>query len=568
MSNLFQLDYASLSDIGKRKENNEDYITFFIPEKEKEKLESGSLFVLADGVGGASRGEVASKYAADLVLFEYYQNTKDKPAERLQAAFKKASADIHSYAEETDRYTKMATTMVAAVIHNNKLIVANVGDSRAYIIRQGRIKQLTHDHSVVAEMVRNGTMTEEEAEKSSIRNRLSRSIGGEKNVEVDVFPAYDLEIGDKIILCSDGLSRYAKSEDLVRMTEGSLKDAAERLIRFANHQGGVDNISVCLVEVVQIAPRERPATEFTKPPKLADWHEAETELALQGMGKKKKKKDFSALISIISIGIIIAALVYQFFFKGKNTDNGMAGAAESVVVQGIEPSQNEVADKTAASIGPSALTPSSTPEPTLVASSIFEDVSGYEWKCFIEIQSGDTLGKLFPNFGQNYVDTQTYYSAKNCTENMDDDRLVDCEVIEKIEDSNVVSVGRWLLAFTSNPGNPPTDLQPEKCINAGGKVQIISYAPLPTATPDPTAAPAECDGVINQNAYIFSENDKASEQIHNYLRPGEQVRITGHDETFGFYYVEYVTKDGIVEGWVSAGSIDQNADCPAIPQQK
>ena len=144
----------------------------------------------------------------------------------------------------------MATTMVAAVIKDDGLLVAHVGDSRAYLIRYGQVKQLTHDHSLVGEMIRDGVMTEEEALVSKAKNRLTRSLGGEENVQIDLTAEIPLEPGDRILLCTDGLTRYALPADLLEMVSNrSPAQAVQSLINFANQRGGADNVTAIVISV-------------------------------------------------------------------------------------------------------------------------------------------------------------------------------------------------------------------------------------------------------------------------------------------------------------------------------
>ncbi len=248
MGFVFQLQAAGLTDIGQKRSNNEDYIGFFEPVEPQEVLASGCLYVVADGVGGAAQGERASKYAVQKLLYTYYQQGDVPPADRLKNIIQEIGNDIHAYGQSAEG-VRMATTLVAAVVWREKLIVANVGDSRAYLLRGNEAKQLTQDHSLVAEMLRNGLISEEEARESNYKDRLTRSLGGEANPKVDVF-AYDLQEGDRIVLCSDGLTRYATPEDLLRLaSEGAPEEAARRLVDFANQKGGEDNISVVVVAV-------------------------------------------------------------------------------------------------------------------------------------------------------------------------------------------------------------------------------------------------------------------------------------------------------------------------------
>jgi PPM family protein phosphatase len=258
---------------GRRRKNNEDFIAWFEPIEPAEVESSGCLYILADGVGGAAKGERASQYAAQKVLHGYYQHPNVEPGERLRTLISQASEEIFTHADQSMRIGRMATTMVAVVVRAGKLIVAHVGDSRVYLIREGMATQLTRDHSIVGEMIANGDMTEAEAQASKIKNKLTRSIGGEAEVHVDVHSPIPLQPGDKILLCSDGLTRYAAREDITQLTaEGSPREIVERVIKFANQQGGADNVSAILIsygatEVVEpLAHTGRPLG----PPDLED----------------------------------------------------------------------------------------------------------------------------------------------------------------------------------------------------------------------------------------------------------------------------------------------------------
>lgn len=246
---MFQVWSDKQTHPGRKRSNNEDYVTSFEPKDEEDLRQSGRLYIVADGVGGASKGEKASKYAAEKVLFEYYRMPDMSPEERLRILMRQAGNEIHEFAESSSVFMRMATTMVAAVVIGNQLTVAHVGDSRAYLIRDGETIQLTIDHSWVAEMIRDGIMTEEEARISKKKNRITRSLGGETDVRVDI-NHYQLQVGDKILLCSDGFSQYARRDDIAQMVaEGEPDEITQRLIKFANTKGGSDNISVILIEI-------------------------------------------------------------------------------------------------------------------------------------------------------------------------------------------------------------------------------------------------------------------------------------------------------------------------------
>jgi protein phosphatase len=269
---------AAKTDKGRRP-NNEDYFTFFEPTIPQEQKESGCIYIVADGVGGASIGERASKYVAEKVLYEYFKHYEVEPKSRVEQAITKANREIFEYADQNS--IRMATTITVAVIVENLLIVANVGDSRVYLIRGGEAQQVTNDHNIVGELIRDGVMTEAESLQSKAKNRLTRSIGGNEDVHVDIFDPIILQPGDKILLCSDGLTRYALKEDIVGITSsGSPQKIVTAAIDFAKKRGhgGADNISVIFISIhakdeivdwiekessIIIKPRE--------PEELAEW---------------------------------------------------------------------------------------------------------------------------------------------------------------------------------------------------------------------------------------------------------------------------------------------------------
>ena len=210
---------SSLSDLGRKRANNEDFIASFEPTDPAEQTASGSLYVVADGVGGAALGERASQYAAEKVLYEYYLHADIEVEERLIQIIEQVNDEIYSFADQSENITHMGTTLVAAAIRGDLLTVANVGDSRAYLIRAGEVTQITRDHNLVGELVNNGSMTEAEARTSKVKNRLTRALGSEEEIQVDIFSPIQLQPGDQVLLCSDGLTRYAQREDIANLTK-------------------------------------------------------------------------------------------------------------------------------------------------------------------------------------------------------------------------------------------------------------------------------------------------------------------------------------------------------------
>lgn len=243
------VESSQLSDVGQKRRHNEDYVGLYEPHRIADLEAHGRLYVLADGVGGAAAGDVASQYAVSRILHAYYHSAGDDLGTRLRLAIEEANAEI--YARNLDRpdNREMATTVVAALIRGDDLIVANVGDSRAYLIRGEGIEQVTEDHSLVAEMISDGAITAEQAATHPYRNVILRSVGAYETVQVDLF-VRQLAPDDIIILCSDGLTRLVSNRELVDIGRAyPHAEAVRQLVALANERGGEDNISVSLTYV-------------------------------------------------------------------------------------------------------------------------------------------------------------------------------------------------------------------------------------------------------------------------------------------------------------------------------
>lgn len=250
-----KIDSYNRSDIGKKRDNNEDYSKSYEPQDSSELGQSGRLFIVADGMGGHQQGEKASSFAVETLLKVYYEAPEIPPEKRLRDIIKQINQKLIEYSEKNlPRGERTGTTLVAAVVHRGKLLIANVGDSRAYLIRDGNVKQITRDHSLVAEMVRAGTLSEAEARESKFRNRLSRSVGGSPSLDVDIHPPICLRRGDIVLLCTDGLTGYVSEKDILESAHGDAKDIAERLIGLANERGGADNITASVIKYGEPLP--------------------------------------------------------------------------------------------------------------------------------------------------------------------------------------------------------------------------------------------------------------------------------------------------------------------------
>jgi serine/threonine protein phosphatase PrpC len=231
-------EHIGLSHRGRRRRHNEDAYVVQPP-----------LFAVADGMGGAKAGEVASALAADAV--QESGNDGESGEARVAALIEEANRRVFRRASEDREASGMGTTMTVALVEGDEVAIGHVGDSRAYLIRDGRLEQLTDDHSLVAELVRSGKLTPEEAETHPQRSVITRALGTEADVDVDTFSVRSAP-GDLFLLCSDGLTSMVDDEtilDAVERNRADLEEAAKALINAANRGGGEDNITVVFFEV-------------------------------------------------------------------------------------------------------------------------------------------------------------------------------------------------------------------------------------------------------------------------------------------------------------------------------
>src|SRR5580658_5366059 len=261
MNLVFQA--AGKTDIGLVRTNNEDNFGF--------DLRRG-IFVVCDGMGGAAAGEVASKIAVDTVL-AYFRSDPGHPespvlgrkfegvsdqAAGLANAIQLANQAIQEAAAHNPNRSGMGSTIVAVCLDGNLFSIANVGDSRIYLVRGEAIQQLTSDHSLVMEQVRRGLLTVEEAEKSEMQNVIVRALGSEDSVEPDL-EDHEFAPGDVLLLCSDGMSRYVKEDKMLEVVSnaGSLSEACDGLIDAAKNGGSDDSITCLLLRAAEQSWGER-----------------------------------------------------------------------------------------------------------------------------------------------------------------------------------------------------------------------------------------------------------------------------------------------------------------------
>lgn len=249
---LLDIRMGARTDLGRVRENNEDKFEFFAPEELELLAVKGSFYAVADGMGGHASGQVASDLALKLIVSNYYGDPNDDVEESLRKAVQFANSYIFDAAQAIPERNGMGTTCTVAVIKNDKLYIGQVGDSRLYLVREGEIRQVTEDHSWVAEQVSRGALTKEEAEMSPFRNVITRSLGAGSDVEVDIFEE-KIKKDDVFVLCSDGLSGYVTDDDILELASTwSPSMAAMKLVDQANENGGGDNITAMVVAIRDI----------------------------------------------------------------------------------------------------------------------------------------------------------------------------------------------------------------------------------------------------------------------------------------------------------------------------
>lgn len=239
-----KLRHSARTDVGRTRDHNED--DFGVGEGAGVD-QYGELLVVCDGMGGHAAGEVASRLGVETILSTYYSDSSPDRVDVLRRSFERANERIHAEGRGA-----MGTTGVAALFYRGMLHVANVGDSRAYLIRNDEICQISRDHSLVGEQVAAGVITADQAKSSYYRNVITRALGYQSDVQVDLFHV-PLQVGDTIVLCSDGLHGLVSDEEISAIARSlPLAEAVDRLIDLANERGGTDNITTIIARVDEL----------------------------------------------------------------------------------------------------------------------------------------------------------------------------------------------------------------------------------------------------------------------------------------------------------------------------
>jgi serine/threonine protein phosphatase PrpC len=289
------VEQAARTDTGKERYANEDAY-----------LARAPIYVVADGMGGAQAGEVAARIATD--AFEDGLTDGGAPEQELAAVAAEANRRIFELARSDSSRSGMGTTLTGALLSGDEVSIVHVGDSRAYLLREGELRQLTRDHSLVEELRRKGRLTSEEAEEHPQRSIITRALGPEPEVELDVH-THQARSQDVFLLCSDGLTSMVREERLrdILLESASLQEAVDRCVREANQMGGRDNITVVLFRVgsdedVEAVPAE--ALEDTR----TDLPREELRAGLDG-DRRRRRRLRIALIAIAAAAVLAGGVV-------------------------------------------------------------------------------------------------------------------------------------------------------------------------------------------------------------------------------------------------------------------
>ncbi len=259
---------ATITDTGRKRRRNEDAYVSEPP-----------LFAIADGMGGAQAGEVASRLAAAAVREPVPRALAAGGEERIFELIQEANRRVYDRSNTDPNTSGMGTTMTVALVEDANVAFGHVGDSRAYLIRDGRMEQLTEDHSLVNELMKSGKLSREEAQTHPQKSVITRAVGTDPDVDVDTFTV-PVQTGDLFLLCSDGLTDVVSEDEILDLVERNRQDidrALRALVKEANRGGGEDNITVVAFEIAEDAVHDGRTQEQALPPELAEAREPDEE---------------------------------------------------------------------------------------------------------------------------------------------------------------------------------------------------------------------------------------------------------------------------------------------------
>lgn len=325
---------AAVSDTGKVRQQNED--SFLMDE-------TTSLFAVADGMGGHSYGEIASTLAIETIRANFKMNSSDN--QLLKSIIQEANKAVFNKANSDNDYRGMGTTITLAHIdESGKLTLGHVGDSRAYVLRGDRFVQVSQDHSVVAALIESGTITPAQAEIHPQKSVITRALGIDPLVQIDLSEV-ELELNDRILLCSDGLTSMVDESNIQRIldSETNPKDCVNELIKTANEAGGKDNITALIIDVLDLS-LDSPKEEDTKPelhktPKKSLISQKDQEQGSQMEKKANRTGIRFFILTLIALLVVVVGIATLLTYKFNNSYYVDSNAKKEIILnKGIEDS--------------------------------------------------------------------------------------------------------------------------------------------------------------------------------------------------------------------------------------
>jgi PPM family protein phosphatase len=298
-------DVARITHPGRKRRRNEDAYVVEPP-----------LFAIADGMGGAQAGEVASRLAAAAVR----ESGADGGGEdRILGLMREANRRVYDRSSTDPKTSGMGTTMTVALVEDDRVAFGHVGDSRAYLIRDGEIEQLTEDHSLVNELLKSGKLSPAEAQTHPQRSVITRALGTDPDVDVDTF-TIGVQTGDLFLLCSDGLTDMVSQSDILELVgrnRDDIDEALKALVKAANRGGGEDNITIVAFEIADVAAHDGQTQEQALPPALQraeedtlDESDAVPVVAEEQPKRRHLRRRVIAWLVLLAFAVAVAALVY------------------------------------------------------------------------------------------------------------------------------------------------------------------------------------------------------------------------------------------------------------------
>jgi PPM family protein phosphatase len=296
---------ARITDPGRKRRRNEDAYVVEPP-----------LFAIADGMGGAQAGEVASRLAAAAVR---ESGADGRGEDRILDLMREANRRVYDRSSTDPKTSGMGTTMTIALVEDDRVVFGHVGDSRAYLIRDGEIEQLTEDHSLVNELLKSGKLSPAEAQTHPQRSVITRALGTDPDVDVDTF-AVGVQTGDLFLLCSDGLTDMVSQSDILELVERNrddIEEALKALVKAANRGGGEDNITIVAFEIADVATHDGHTQEQALPPELQraeedtlDESDAVPVVAEEQPKRRHLRRRVIAWLVLLAFAVAVAALLY------------------------------------------------------------------------------------------------------------------------------------------------------------------------------------------------------------------------------------------------------------------